>query len=183
MTNSKNMHQTKRHRVLVAYGGFRGSVGMGILQGFPQVFLWIWDGYGDWNSVPRQPCWWVVGVKLSKENIVDMECLMVVAMATNFGTKIAITGFVRTNMSYWRGMVMEGVWVLSRQNADIADTLNIRERCHGNHFLAFCIWGANWCHLANLTEPSVCGAAMRFYVKLLWPLVNVVIIYHNEQNW
>jgi len=30
-------------------------------------------------------------------------------------------------------------------------------RCHGNHFLAFCIWGAHWCHLANTTEPSVCG--------------------------
>ena len=25
-----------------------------------------------------------------------LECLMVVAMATNFGTKIAITGFMRT---------------------------------------------------------------------------------------
>ena len=26
-----------------------------------------------------------------------------------------------------------------------------------HHFLAFCIWGANWRHLANTTEPSVCG--------------------------
>ena len=37
------------------YVGFRGSVGMGILlfvtltQDF---FLWVWDGYGDRNSVP-----------------------------------------------------------------------------------------------------------------------------------
>jgi len=30
-------------------------------------------------------------------------------------------------------------------------------RCHGNHFLAFYIWGAHWCDLANTTEPSVCG--------------------------
>jgi len=30
--------------------------------------------------------------------------------------------------------------------------------CHGNHFLAFCIWGAHWRHLANTTEPSVCGS-------------------------
>ena len=28
------------------YGGFRDSVDMGILWGFPQVFLWVWDGYG-----------------------------------------------------------------------------------------------------------------------------------------
>jgi len=24
-------------------------------------------------------------------------------------------------------------------------------------FLAFCIWGAHWCHLKNTTEPSMCG--------------------------
>ena len=37
-------------------------------------------------------------VKLSEENIpvVEIECLRVVATATNFGTKISITGFVRT---------------------------------------------------------------------------------------
>ena len=38
------------------YRGFRNSVGMGILWKFPQVFLWVWDGYGDWNPIPRQPC-------------------------------------------------------------------------------------------------------------------------------
>jgi len=30
-------------------------------------------------------------------------------------------------------------------------------RCHGNHFLAFCIWGAHWHYLMNMTEPSMCG--------------------------
>jgi len=25
---------------------------MGILCGFPQVLLWMWDGYRDWNSIP-----------------------------------------------------------------------------------------------------------------------------------
>jgi len=47
-----------------------------------------------------------LGVKLSEENIVEIECLWVVAMATNFGTKIAITGFVRTIATrhwLWRG--------------------------------------------------------------------------------
>jgi len=34
------------------------------------------------------------GVKLSDEDIAEIECLRVVALATNFGTKIAINGFV-----------------------------------------------------------------------------------------
>jgi len=37
---------------------------------------------------------WVFGVKLSDEDIAEIERLRVVAMATNFGTKFAITGFV-----------------------------------------------------------------------------------------
>ena len=37
---------------------------------------------------------WVSGVKLSDENTAEIECLRVIAMATNFGSKIAITGFV-----------------------------------------------------------------------------------------
>ena len=37
---------------------------------------------------------WVFWVKLCDENIVEIERLRFVATATNFGTKIAITGFV-----------------------------------------------------------------------------------------
>jgi len=33
------------------------------------------------------------GVKLSDEDIADIECQRVIAMATNFGTKIAINWF------------------------------------------------------------------------------------------
>jgi len=33
---------------------------------------------------------WVFGVELSDENIAEIECQRVVAMATNFGTKSAI---------------------------------------------------------------------------------------------
>jgi len=33
-------------------------------------------------------------VKLSDEDVAEIECLRVAAMTTNFGTKIAITGFV-----------------------------------------------------------------------------------------
>jgi len=50
---------------------------------------------------------WVSGIKLSEENIVEIKCLRVVAMAINFGTKIALTGFVRTTAT--RQLVMEGV--------------------------------------------------------------------------
>jgi len=32
--------------------------------------------------------------RFSDEDIAEIECLRVIAMATNFGTKIAITGFV-----------------------------------------------------------------------------------------
>jgi len=37
---------------------------------------------------------WVFGDKLSNEDIAEIEGLSDDAMATNFGTKIAITGFV-----------------------------------------------------------------------------------------
>ena len=36
----------------------------------------------------------VFGVKLSDEDVAEIECLRVTAMATNFGTKIDVTGFV-----------------------------------------------------------------------------------------
>ena len=41
------------------------------------------------------------------EDIAEIECLRVVAMKTNFGTEIAITGFVWTIAT--RQLVMEGV--------------------------------------------------------------------------
>jgi len=37
---------------------------------------------------------WVFWVKLLDENIVEVECLRIVAMAANFGTTVAMTGFV-----------------------------------------------------------------------------------------
>jgi len=46
-------------------------------------------------------------------------------MATSFGTNIAITGFVLTIAT--RLLVIEGVSVVSQQNADIADTLQLRD--------------------------------------------------------
>jgi len=46
--------------------------------------------------------------------------------------------------------------VVGRQNADIADTLHLRDVAMATT-LAFYIWGAHWRHLANTTEPSMCG--------------------------
>jgi len=43
-------------------------------------------------------------------------------MATNFGTKIAVTVFVY--MAATRLLVMEGVWVVGQENADMVDTCN-----------------------------------------------------------
>jgi len=51
-------------------------------------------------------------------------------------------------------------------------------RCHGNHFLAFYIWGAHWLHLANMTEPSMCGgdaALMSNYFDHLFDNGTVII--------
>jgi len=44
-------------------------------------------------------------VKLSVEDIAEIECVRVVAVATNFETKVAITGFVR--MIVTRHLVMK----------------------------------------------------------------------------
>jgi len=46
------------------------------------------------------------GVKLSDEDIAEIECLWLVAIATNFGTKITITSFA--SMIATRLLVMEG---------------------------------------------------------------------------
>jgi len=82
-------------------------------------------------------------------------------MATNFGTKIAITGFMRTITT--RQLVMGGGFEWSADRLQILPILCTYGTFHGNHFLAFCIWGAHWHHLANTTEPSVCcgDAALR----------------------
>ena len=47
--------------------------------------------------------------------------------------------------------------MVGQQNADIADTLQLRDVAMATMFLSFYIWGVDWRHLANATEPSVCG--------------------------
>jgi len=48
--------------------------------------------------------------KLSDEDISEIECHRVVAMVTNFGTKLLLTGFVWTTVT--RQLVMKWVWVV-----------------------------------------------------------------------
>ena len=65
------------------------------------------------------------------------QYLTVVAMTTNFGTKIAITGFVRTIAT--RQLAMEGGLSGRLTECRYCRYFAHRGRCHGNHFLAFCI--------------------------------------------
>jgi len=46
--------------------------------------------------------------------------------------------------------------VVSQQNADITDTLQLRDVAMANVFLTLYICGAYWRHPVNTTEPSVC---------------------------
>jgi len=46
--------------------------------------------------------------------------------------------------------------VVGQQNADTADTLQLRDVAMTTIF-SFRIWGVHWRHLANTTELSVCG--------------------------
>jgi len=71
-------------------------------------------------------------------------------MGYNFGYVIA-SGTIFNS----RGWVF-GVKLSDEVIADYEVLRNIV--IHGNHFLAFYIWGAHWRHLANTTEPSVCGS-------------------------
>ena len=63
-------------------------------------------------------------VKLSNEDTAEIESLRDVAMATNFGTKIAITG----GDWLWRGLVV------GRQYAGTADTPQLREVAMATNF-------------------------------------------------
>ena len=68
---------------------------------------------------------WVFGVKLSDEDIAKIECQRVLPWQPILGLKLLLAGFVWTILT--RQLVVK--WVLSgrRQNADIADTLHLRD--------------------------------------------------------
>jgi len=90
------------------------------------------------------------------------QVLRDVGMAPNFGTQFAITGFVGYNFGC---MIASDTlfdfkgWVFAVKllDEDIADFEVLRDVAMATIFLAFYIWGAHWHHLANTTEPSMCG--------------------------
>ena len=45
----------------------------------------------------------------------------------------------------------------AEQNADIADTLQLRDVAMATTF-GFLLWGAHWRLLTNVAEPSVCSS-------------------------
>jgi len=51
-------------------------------------------------------------------------------------------------------LVTEGARVVGQQNADILDTMQLRDVAMAT-ILSFYIRGVHWCHLANTSEPSV----------------------------
>jgi len=113
---------------------------------------------------------WFFGVMLSDEDIAGINCLRVVTMATNFGTKIAINCFVWTIAT--RQLVTVGVWMVGWQMQMLP--IPVPKGCsYGNHFLAFYIWGAHWRHW-RIRLHLACAAVMRPYVKLLQPLVQLI---------
>ena len=75
------------------------------------------------------------GDKLSNDDIAEIQCLRVVGMATNFGTKIAITGFVRTIAT--RQMVTERGFSGRPTDCRYCRYLAPKACCNGNHCLAF----------------------------------------------
>jgi len=80
-----------------------------------------------------------------------------------------------------RQLVMDGVWVVDWQNADITDTLHI-----GDIAMPTIFWlsvyevhiGSTWRILLN--RP--CVVALWSYVKLLWPLVVIITVVVKAMN-
>jgi len=76
-----------------------------------------------------------------------------------------------------RQLVMgRGVWVVGRQNADIANTLHLKNVATATIFW-LSIYGVHICATWRIRLNRPCAAAMRPYLKLLWPLVINVYIF------
>ena len=92
--------------------------------------------------------------------------LRYVAMAINFGTHFAITGFVGYNFSCMivSDMVLDsrGGFSGSCYPMETAEFEVLRDVAIAT-ILSFYIWSAHWRHVANTTEPSICDsdAALR----------------------
>ena len=76
---------------------------------------------------------WVFEVQLSGENISEIECLRVVAMATNFGNKIAINWLCVNDIAP-RQLAMEGDLSGRPTECRYCGYPAHKGRCHDNHF-------------------------------------------------
>jgi len=100
---------------------------------------------------------WVVGIVLDGGPAVLRD----IAMATNFVMQFAITGFVGYN---FRCMIASDTLVDSRGGFSGSSypmktwpILRFLETLPWQPFFGFLYMGARWRHLANTTEPSMCG--------------------------
>ena len=160
------IHQ--RHGQTASTGRRSDSIGWTVLQTVAQnwinrlrcrlgcglewaVGIMCWMGvHGCWGTLPWQPI---------------------------LGLKLLLTGFVW--MIATRQLVMNGVWEVGRQNADITDTLHLRDVAMATIF-GFLYLGCTFCATWRIRLNHSCAAAMRPYVKLLWPLVNCA---HTPRHW
>jgi len=63
--------------------------------------------------------------------------------------------------------------VTGQQNTDVADTLQLRDVAMATIFV---LWGVHWRHLANTTEPSMCGG------DAVLCQITLTTCYYNFQN-
>jgi len=70
----------------------------------------------------------------------------------------------------WRGNFM-GKWPAWDMPGHVQRSIYSKRLSRGQHRLGCTRWGAHWRCLANTIEPSY-TAAMRPFVKLLWPFVS-----------
>ena len=92
------------------------------------------------------------------------QVLRNVAMATNFETKIAITGFVRTIVT--RQLVKQGGLSGCSKECSYSRYLAPKGHCYGNHF-GLSMYGVHIGTTWRIRLNHPCVAAMRLYVKLL----------------
>jgi len=104
------------------------------------------------------------GQAIRWRHIAEIECLKVVAMATNFWTKIAIDWLYVNYSGYGGGL--SGRPTECRYCQYPAS----KGDCHGNHFWLF-IYGVHIGTTWRMRLNRPCAAAIRPYVNLLWPLV------------
>jgi len=101
-------------------------------------------------------------------------------MATSFETKIAVTGFLwtiaTTDNSLWRWFE----WSADRLQISIADTLNLRDVASATIFW-LSMYGVHIDAIWRIRLNRPFAAAMRPYVKLLWP--HVIIRPHRSTTY